>query len=136
MPADELATQVEAACTEADSVSVWLPEHLAKTHESTADGEAIVEEASDRFRSTLESIDPPDDLRAPLEALEEEPAASAGSVSAIKASLRKKIGLYREIGATRCAKELGASILVLGGTSVEGAFRREGVSLPPRPAGW
>ena len=137
MSDDEVATEVDAACVKASGYSVWLPEHLQKTGESIDQARAIIRRANDEFGSSLEALDPPDDLREPLERLAtEDPEASASSLGAIRTSLKRRIALLDEVGATRCAKSVEASLLFGDGKSVEDAYRSVGLPLPPRPAGW
>jgi hypothetical protein len=137
MSKDEVVAKVETACMKAAAYAVWLPEHLQKTGKSTDEGAAIMRRADDEFRSSLKELDPPGDLRKPLEALEKyEPAESESSLAKLKASLKERATLYDDVGADRCAKGLRASILSIDGKSVEEAFEGVGLPLPPRPAGW
>jgi hypothetical protein len=134
---DEVAVQVEAACSTLAGFSVWLPEHLAKTHGSIAEAEAILRKAEGEFGSALASLDPPSALQAPLERLaSESPEADGGSRSATISYLEREADLYRQVGATSCAKGVQASILSLEGASVPDAYRQVGVPLPQRPDGW
>jgi hypothetical protein len=137
MSKDDVVARVESACTEASAYAVWLPEHLQKTKKSREEGAAIMRRADDEFRSSLEALDPPDDLRQPIESLAtNESGNSASSPAAIRTSLERRIALYEEVGADRCAKSIRASILSLDGKSVEDAYGTVGLPLPPRPAGW
>jgi hypothetical protein len=137
MSKDEVAAKVESACTKAVSYAVWLPEHLQKTHKTVDEGTQIMRRADDEFRSGLEELDPPDDLKAPLEALEDDSEGeSASSTAAFRASLQKRAAAYDEVGASDCAKAIRASILTIDGASVEDAYRKVGLPLPARPAGW
>jgi hypothetical protein len=137
MSEEEVASQVETACTKASAFSVWLPEHLQKSHESVDEGEAIIQDAAEEFRSSLESLDPPADLRKPIERLAStESEESASSLAATRAALKRRAALYEEVGADRCSRSTKASLLTLDGASVEAAYRRVGLPLPPRPDGW
>jgi hypothetical protein len=137
MSKDEVVAKVESGCLKAAAYAVWLPEYLQKTKKTTTEGPAIMRKSDDEFRASLESIDPPADLREPLEALEKyEPDESESSLSGLKASLKERAALYEEVGADRCAKSLRASLLTIDGKSVEEAFDAVGLPLPKRPAGW
>jgi hypothetical protein len=137
MSKDEVAARIETACAKASAYAVWLPEHLQKTHETVTEGTAIMRRADDEFRSSLKSLDPPADLKAPIERLESAaPEESATSLAATKAALRRHMTLYEKVGATRCAQGIHASLLTIDGASVEEAFHQVGLPLPPRPAGW
>ena len=137
MSKDEVAARVEAACTKAAGYNVWLPEHLQKTHRSIAEASAIIGRVGDRFRASLEALDPPEELREPIERLRSEASkGSASSLAAIRARLKRQIALYEEVGASRCAKAVEASLLTADGKSVEDAYRSVGLPLPRRPAGW
>ncbi len=129
--------RVEAACTTAAGYAVWLPEHLQKTHRSVAEAGAIIRRSGDQFRRSLEALDPPGELRQPIERLaSEDLEGSTDSLAALRASLKQRIALFEEVGAARCAKSVEASLLSADGRSVEGAYRSVGLPLPPRPAGW
>jgi hypothetical protein len=133
----EVAAKVEDACAKASAYAVWLPEHLQKTKKSVAEGTIIMRRADDEFRASLEELSPPPGLRKPIEALASDKAeSSATSMPEIRATLKKQIALYEEVGAGRCARSLRASLLSLGGESVEEAYESVGLPLPPRPAGW
>ena len=74
---------------------------------------------------------------APVERLasgsyEGEGASRAATIS----SLGREADLYRQVGATDCAKSVHAAILTLEGASVAAAYRQVGVPLPQRPDGW
>lgn len=136
MSKDEVVAKVETACAKVNGYTVWLPEHLQKTHQTVDQGSVIVKRADEEFRSTLESLDPPDDLKKPLERLADNDPGSVSSPAELKAELTHTEGLYEAVGATRCAKAMHASILTVDGKSVEGAYHAVGLPLPPRPDGW
>jgi hypothetical protein len=137
MTKDEVVAKVESACQKASAYAVWLPEHLKKTHKTANEGTLIMRRADDEFRASLKELDPPEDLRKPLEALEKyEPSESDSSLAKLKASLKERAALYEEVGADRCAEGLQASLLTIDGASVEEAFEKVGLPLPARPAGW
>ncbi|MFA4928125.1 MAG: hypothetical protein WC558_06385 [Patulibacter sp.] len=128
--------QVEAACTELAGHTVWLPAHMADEDLSSADAAAVIRRAEETFRSTLTAIDPPDELRGPIGRLAEPADASRSSSAEADAALDRTLGLYREIGAETCAKQVEASKLVLGGSGVEQAYEQVGATLPKRPTDW
>jgi hypothetical protein len=137
MSKDEVVAKVESACTKASAYAVWLPEHLQKTKKTVEEGTTIMRAADDEFRASLEELDPPADLRKPIEALAtDESERSATSLPEIRAALKTRITLYEEVGATRCAKSIRASLLSIGGKSVEEAYESVGLPLPSRPPGW
>jgi hypothetical protein len=137
MTKGEVVAKVESACQKASAYAVWLPEHLQKTHKTANEGTLIMRRADDEFRTSLGELDPPEELRKPLEALEKyEPSESDSSLDKLKASLKERAALYEEVGADRCAKGLEASLLTIDGASVEEAFEKVGLPLPARPAGW
>jgi hypothetical protein len=132
----EVAAKVEAACTKVNAYAVWLPAHVAKTHESIDEASAAMHGHDAEFRSTLEALDPPAELESAIEGIEAGNTQNGTSPAVVKAALRKSIGLYREIGAEDCADEVRAGLLVIGGTSVKAAYHQVGLPLPARPAGW
>jgi hypothetical protein len=127
---------IETACAKAAGYSVWLPEHQAKSHLSITELEAAAREGGEEFRATLESLDPPADLRGPVEELAAYRLESTNSKKKLLAGLAKEEGLYRAAGAERCAEGMRAAILTFEGASVKAAYRQVGLPLPPKPAGW
>jgi hypothetical protein len=133
---DEVAAKVEQACRKVNGYAVWLPEYQQKTHKSIDEITAVMHGADDEFRSTLEGLDPPNELTDAIAKIEAGNTQQGTKPAEVKAQLRKTAVLYEEIGATDCAKGVHAGLKTLDGAAVKDAYAEEGLALPPRPKGW
>jgi hypothetical protein len=133
---DEVATKIDAACAKVNGYAVWLPEYVQKTHKSIDEATAAMHTADDEFRSTLEALDPPEELDDAIAKIEAGNTQNGTKPAEVKAALRQSAAVYEEIGADGCAKGTRAGLLVLGGAAVKDAYDQVGLPVPARPPGW
>jgi hypothetical protein len=132
----EVVAKIETACAKVAGYSVWLPEHQQKEALSVKQLQPIVDKAGEEFDATLEALEPPADLQAPVEEIAAFRLGPSQSRKQLAQELTKEEALYRAAGADRCAKGVEASLLTINGMNVEAAYKKVGLPLPPKPAGW